>query len=146
MIKEALNQEIKWAIGDFISLLTTIEEQEIMSHGINKSYLEALKKRIESNINEDELSIAAKIAKYCIINAQFESGDLSNGLNFFTHYDDIEDVYEIDLRKNKGLYDDVEQELQDSAEVAEFLFNDDGIDIILYTDYAPQYVPDDDEY
>jgi len=79
------------------------------------------------------------IADFIINEAQEQS---ISGFQYISMIYDIEDYF--DIKINGAELVEIEEELWNREEVADVIVEDDCFDIVLYTDYAPNY--DSQEY
>lgn len=81
----------------------------------------------------------SEIVDYVVKTVQDES--ILSGFQYIVEFEDIEDEFNISLN-DKALINDIATLLSERDEVADVLVTDDGFegfDVVLYTDFAPNY-------
>jgi hypothetical protein len=76
------------------------------------------------------------IADFCIKQVQENAGCCSEGTNWITDYDEVEEEFSICI--NDINLEAVIEAIEKREEVAEVLL-DDGFDVTIYTDFSPFY-------
>lgn len=79
-----------------------------------------------------------KIADFIIKDVQESTTDFQS----VTFYEDIQEKFAMEIEQK--VYEMVENELNTREEVADVIQDTDGFDVVLYTDFSPNY--NSDEY
>lgn len=72
-----------------------------------------------------------------------QTKSILTGFQYVVYYSDIFEEFSITLTKYE--ISSIKNELLLREEVADVVYNDNGFDVVLYTDYAPNYVPNEYE-
>lgn len=92
------------------------------------------------------MDLFERIADYVVKNTQENASDLSNGLNYITSNADILSVFAQEI--DEYVMDKVMEALCKREEIAEVelvVELVEGFDVVLYSNYAPNYNPELDE-
>lgn len=80
-----------------------------------------------------------EIANFIVKDVQKSTTDFQS----VTFYEDIQEQFTQKIEE--VIYDLVEIELSKREEVADVIQDTDGFDVVLYTDFSPNYVSEDEE-
>lgn len=78
-----------------------------------------------------------KIADFIISEVQQKSNSSMSGFQYIVDYKDIYERFSVEI--NEYINAEIIKELQYRKEVADAIEDTDGFDVVLYTDYAPNY-------
>lgn len=144
-IRRDIGEEKYKAVEEYLSLhpelfLSDIYYKEVEWNKFNSWY--------KSTKHEGRMTmqnIIKEIASYIIKETQNKASDLSNGLNYIVSKTDIQEAFNEQI--DRAVYDSVLDVLSERDEVADTTEDTDGIDVVLYSNYAPNYTKDaeDDE-
>lgn len=81
--------------------------------------------------------IFSKIADFIIKEVQQNSEFSISGFQYIVDYKDIYENFSVEI--NEYINSEITKALQDRKEVADMIEDTDGFDVVLYTDYAPNY-------
>ena len=137
MIKENILVEFTWAVYDYLNLAEGFAHSGRPAANLN--YLRTLLERARAadRINEAALTLEEKCAWRCVINAQIESGDSSDGLNYITSFKELED--EFNFVMDEEIKEKIYLALQGREEITLLLKDARSFDVTIATNYAPQY-------